>query len=363
MELDVFNAYCHDFVKFLPADQGTGGLPHVLTMDGHSSRWTYEGLSFLLSNNVFPFVFASKTSLWAQPNDNGINSSVETCFNAHMDKWRKANVHLPYTRACVNSCFVGAIGELELRYKKELALKGANVITRAFFRTGVCPVNPKCERWTEAIAQLGIVANPTSAQLAAEMPTVVRTPGPDMCQLMRFQVTGGRDIVLRKITYDLVKNHFAAKVDALKKSMEKAKRSKRKNDGVPNSRGGVNVMEVMDKIEKLDKAREKKAETKAANATRLKKASEAKAVKAAAHAARARELVVDTSTSVDARIDSLRPMTLMAALLRSVDVAVENNANRAALVALMRLQFSRSSGGQNGRVKVFGKWKHAAPTI
>ena len=108
---------------------------------------------------------------------------------------------------------------------------------------------------------------------------------------------------------------------------------------------------------------ETKAETKAANATRLKKASEAKAVKAAAHAARARELVVDTSTSVDARIDSLRPMTLMAALLRSVDVAVENNANRAALVALMRLQFSRSSGGQNGRVKVFGKWKHAAPTI
>ena len=363
MELEVFNAYCHDFVKFLPADQGTGGLPHILTMDGHSSRWTYEGLSFLLSNNAFPFVFASKTSLFAQPNDNGINKSVETCFNALMDKWRMANVHLPYTRACVNSCFVAAIGELELRYKKDLASTGTNVITRAFLRTGVCPVNSKCERWTEAIAQLGIAANPTSAQLAAEVPTVVRTPGPDMSQVMRFQVMGDRDIVLQKITYDLVKNHFAAKVDALKKSMDEAKSVKRKNYGVPNSKRGLNVMEVMSKIEKLDKAREQKAESKAATVTRRKKALEVKAVKEAALAATARALVVDTSTSVDARINSLKPKTLMAALLRSVDVAVETNAKRPALVALMHKQFGRSSGGQRGRAQVFGKWKHAAPTI
>ena len=170
--------------------------------------------------------------------------------------------------------------------------------------------------------------------------------------------------MLRQITYDLVKNHYASKVAALKKAVDehKGKKKKSRRSSAPNTRRGMRVDEQIAEIKVFDVAREKTAKKKAENAVRRKKASEAKVVEAAKLAAQARALVADTSTSVDARIDSLR-VPLMAALLRSVDIDVEKNAKRAALIALMRTQFTRSRGGQNGRATVFGKWKHAAPTL
>ena len=51
-----------------------------LFLDGHNSRWTYDGLTFLHDNNVIVICLPSHTSVITQPNDNGINAK----FHGHM---------------------------------------------------------------------------------------------------------------------------------------------------------------------------------------------------------------------------------------------------------------------------------------
>jgi hypothetical protein len=50
-----------------------------LCLDGHNSRWTHDGLSFLKDSNVIVICLPSRASIIIQPNDNGINR----CFHQH----------------------------------------------------------------------------------------------------------------------------------------------------------------------------------------------------------------------------------------------------------------------------------------
>lgn len=42
--------------------------PMILLIDGHTSRWTYDGLQTLINAGIYPFFIASHTSAWHQPN-------------------------------------------------------------------------------------------------------------------------------------------------------------------------------------------------------------------------------------------------------------------------------------------------------
>ena len=66
MSVRTFFLWCHHFVSQLPSGQGSGGDPIVLYIDGHNSRWSYEGLKYLRDNNVIAFCLPSHTSIWAQ---------------------------------------------------------------------------------------------------------------------------------------------------------------------------------------------------------------------------------------------------------------------------------------------------------
>jgi hypothetical protein len=62
-----FNEWCHHFVEQLPESQGgPDGQVVFLFLDGHGSRWSYEGLLFLRENNVVAFCLPSHTSIWSQ---------------------------------------------------------------------------------------------------------------------------------------------------------------------------------------------------------------------------------------------------------------------------------------------------------
>ena len=79
MTQEAFFHFVQHFIALLPKDHG-----HViLFLDGHGSRWSVPTLRLLTENNVFPFFFASHTSIWAQPNDAGVNKrfqwAVEMC--------------------------------------------------------------------------------------------------------------------------------------------------------------------------------------------------------------------------------------------------------------------------------------------
>ena len=65
-----FEDWCAYFVRTMEED-GYGkrhNHPMILLIDGHTSRWTYNGLNTLIAAGFFPFFIGSHTSAWAQPN-------------------------------------------------------------------------------------------------------------------------------------------------------------------------------------------------------------------------------------------------------------------------------------------------------
>ncbi len=53
------------FVWHLPQSQGKDGIPVILFLDGHSSRWHVGALIHMMQHNVFPFFLAFHKLVWA----------------------------------------------------------------------------------------------------------------------------------------------------------------------------------------------------------------------------------------------------------------------------------------------------------
>jgi hypothetical protein len=70
MTLNAFPTWCKHFVE--PLERGPDGKTrngakyYVLFLDGHSSRWSVEGLEILKANNVLAICIPSHTSVWGQ---------------------------------------------------------------------------------------------------------------------------------------------------------------------------------------------------------------------------------------------------------------------------------------------------------
>ena len=73
-----FERWCRLFVQTARKDKPEHRKT-FLFLDGHNSRWTYEGLTHLHDNNVVVICLPSHTSIITQPNDSGINAK----FHAH----------------------------------------------------------------------------------------------------------------------------------------------------------------------------------------------------------------------------------------------------------------------------------------
>eukprot|EP00978_Attheya_sp_CCMP212_P016810 scaffold44404_cov55-Attheya_sp.AAC.2 len=79
MDKQRFFDWCHHFVTNLPSTQGKGKEPVFLLLDGHVSRSNLTSMRYLKANNVFAFFLPSHTSIWSQPNDNGVNKIFHAC--------------------------------------------------------------------------------------------------------------------------------------------------------------------------------------------------------------------------------------------------------------------------------------------
>ena len=79
-----------------------------LYLDGHSSRWTYSGLTYLADNNVVVFCLPSYTSVITQPNKNGINQQFHEDMADAMKEWRQENGGLRIQKGDANSVIAKA---------------------------------------------------------------------------------------------------------------------------------------------------------------------------------------------------------------------------------------------------------------
>ena len=154
MTQDIFFDFCAKFVRHLPDGHGKGGLPHILLLDGHASRWNLAALEFLNENNVYPFFLQSHTSVWTQPNDNGANLRFHTCVEEAIKRFQ--NTGMKNTVWFYNSVIQWAWQEFLRREREELVNAGENSTTSAWRVCGFYPFNPNPDAWKQLSGSLGL---------------------------------------------------------------------------------------------------------------------------------------------------------------------------------------------------------------
>jgi hypothetical protein len=112
-------------------------------------------LQLLLSNRVYVFVIASHTSIWAQPNDCGLNLRFHRCIEFICRRRRRRQQGTPGIEY-FNDIFVEAWRHYLQQERQDLLSDNkSNNTTSAYEKTGLYPFDPYCWAWTEAIESLG----------------------------------------------------------------------------------------------------------------------------------------------------------------------------------------------------------------
>lgn len=157
-----FPGFCQHFVKNLPRGQGKGGEPVILVFDGHTSRWSVQGLKFLFDNNVYCICLPGHTSIWSQPNDGGPNSSFKSLLGDCIHRWHLCHLALPgaqtlmkMKRGDFNEIACEAWLAWSERQRKEKELSGNNSIMTAWKGTGLKPFNRNPPYWLSALQKFG----------------------------------------------------------------------------------------------------------------------------------------------------------------------------------------------------------------
>ena len=159
-----FPAFCRHFVANLPEGQGKGGDPVILIFDGHASRWNFAGLKYLMDNNVYCLCLPGHTSIWAQPNDGGVNASWKSTLGDSISAWSFKHLKTPgnekvnkMTRSDFNEIAVSAWRTWEDAQHAELiSPAGGNAIVTSWKGTGLEPYDRSGGAfWSAAVAKFG----------------------------------------------------------------------------------------------------------------------------------------------------------------------------------------------------------------
>ena len=147
----IFFDYSIHFVKNLPKGQGRDGEPVILFLDGHSSRWDVSSLVYLLQNNVCPFFLPSHTSIWSQPNENGVNlrwlKSIETAVSSLGMRFSAGGTTPQYFNIIIRHAW-----KMFIKNERDNLLTcKQNNTTNAYMKTGLYPVDPNCESWSNVL--------------------------------------------------------------------------------------------------------------------------------------------------------------------------------------------------------------------
>ena len=283
MTLELFVSWCKYFVKTM---EGAGyGRKHgknvILLIDGHSSRWTFEGLTLLIKHGFYPFCIGSHTSAWHQPNDVGPNAKFKATLGKVIHEWRVLHPFSVFDRTAFNHCLARTIAKMKMSLAAELAAwearkrawlktarheddrpcpalvdvdaddlysscpplvgKPGNVITRAWERTGWWPLKKDSENWNKVINSVG--QRFQKQDLKAE----------DFAKL-------GKGLKIRQLAWEGYNDNFLEMARELKQSVDQQKR--RKRTSVVDTRKGRGFT-CADDIEFLrEREEEKQAELK-----------------------------------------------------------------------------------------------------
>ena len=147
---EIFYVYVDHLIASLPKDHA----PVILLLDGHGSRWSVPALRKLMDNKIYPFFIASHTSIWAQPNDAGVNKRFHWAMEQAAKTARRSQTGTPNAEY-FNMIFCEGWALFLETERKDLRELGFNNTTNAYERTGMFPFNPFASAWMDAIETLG----------------------------------------------------------------------------------------------------------------------------------------------------------------------------------------------------------------
>jgi hypothetical protein len=169
MTQETFDEYAIHLVKSQAENHG----PKILFLDGHGSRWNRQTLSFLMKNKIYPFFFASHTSIWAQPNDGGPNLRLHNCIEEAV-RARRRTASTPDV-AYFNSIACDGWRKFVAREREELRAQTTNTTQNSYHKAGVGSLNPFCVGWTTAIETTGRVLNNKEGSVKQYEPVAIET--------------------------------------------------------------------------------------------------------------------------------------------------------------------------------------------
>ncbi|CAB9504178.1 unknown protein [Seminavis robusta] len=164
------------FTKQLPHDQGPNGIGVVLFLDWHCSRECPQSLILaFLKYNILIFVLPSKTSIWAQPCDNGKNElTAKDIAHAAHNLGLFVGSALDYRDA--NRVFRAGLEANCVQQNDELRRTGSNAAATSFAKTGLYPMSYENEGWNNAFQtfnKLNQLVKQKKQESGEKIPTIV----------------------------------------------------------------------------------------------------------------------------------------------------------------------------------------------
>jgi hypothetical protein len=91
---DGFKAICAQFVKYSEAGAEN---PQYAFMDAHESHWDSAAIDYFAANHVHLMFLRSNASIQDQPNDNGPNEMLGSCYTRAVAEWRTRHPGVKFT--------------------------------------------------------------------------------------------------------------------------------------------------------------------------------------------------------------------------------------------------------------------------
>jgi hypothetical protein len=179
-----------------------------LYFDGHDSHWDPDALELLEVKHIQSFFLKSGDSEKDQPNDNGPNACVKSCYNDAKSDWDEKFATTNYTVPHMN----GVLADMWNRF----VLRSAPVIKKAFAVTKIHPLKPPSADNEQASHAFTASLQCAGGKKAMELEHIGRqalapihlnislTVEPTV--IMHAKDCSSRNLVIRAAAYDIVRS-------------------------------------------------------------------------------------------------------------------------------------------------------------
>lgn len=190
-----------------------------LYFDGHDSHWDSDALELLENKHIQSFFLKSGDSEKDQPNDNGPNACVKSCYNDAKADWDEKFATTNYTVPHMN----GVLTDMWNRY----VIRSAPVIKRSFAVTKIHPLQPPSADNEQASHAFTASLQCAGGKKAMELEHIGRealapiklnislTVEPTV--ILHAKQCTSRNLVIRAAAYDIVRASLVVPVQEMKR--------------------------------------------------------------------------------------------------------------------------------------------------